>query len=46
MIVLKLPNISLEEFTLLEEKRMKYNVNEAVENLPNESRILVAQEEH
>ena len=35
-------NISLEEFTLLEEKRMKYNVNEPVENLPNESRILLA----
>ena len=42
MWVLKLANISLEEFTLLEEKRMKYNVNEPVENLPNESRILLA----
>ena len=42
MWVLKLANISLEEFTLLEEKRMKYNVNEPVENLPNKSRILLA----
>ena len=46
MIVLKLPNISLDELTVIEEKRMKYNVNEPVEILPNKSRILVAQEEH
>ena len=45
-MILKFTNISLDELTVIDEKRMKYNVNEPVETLPNESRILVAQEEH
>ena len=46
MIVLKLPNISLDELTVIEENRVTYNLNEPVEILPNESRIPVVQEDH
>ena len=45
-MILKCPNISLDELTVIDEKRMKYNVNEPVEIFPNDSRIIVAQEEH
>ena len=46
MMVLKLPNISLDELTVIEEKRVTYNLNEPVQILPNESRIPVVQEDH
>ena len=45
-MILKFTNISLDELTVIEEKRMTYNLNEPVEILPNESRIPVVQEEH